>query len=106
MLSGRAARLTPRPRSGSPATTSPMTQAGILTSCVEVAGDRLGVVVGDDQDQADPHVEDAEHLVVGDVAEALEPGEDRRDLPRAAAEADGAALRAGCAGGCRSGRRR
>ena len=48
----------------------------------EVAGDRLGVVVGDDQDQADPHVEDAEHLGVGDLADRLEPGEDLRDVPR------------------------
>ena len=58
-----------------------MTQAGTLDLAAEVAGDRVGVVLGDDQDQADPHVEDAEHLGVGDAAEPLEPGEDRRARP-------------------------
>ncbi len=96
----------PRSTLRSPATTSPMTQAGTLTSVAEVAGDGLGVVVGDDQDQADPHVEDAEHLGVGDAAERLEPGEDRRDVPRAALRGGSRSPRAGCAGGSRSGRRR
>ena len=83
-----------------------MTQAGTFDLGREVAGDRLGVVLGDDQDQADPHVEDAEHLVVGDAAERLEPGEDRRDVPRAACRADRQALGQDARAGCRSGRRR
>ena len=40
----------------------------------EIAGDGVGVIIGDDQDQADPHVEDAEHLGVGDVAEFWSQG--------------------------------
>ena len=69
-----------------------MIQAGIFASLVEVADDRVGEVFGDDQDQADPHVEDAVHLGLVDRAQPLQPGEDLGDRPRPAAEADGAAL--------------
>ena len=61
---------------------------GELDLGAEVASDRLGVVLGDDQDQADPHVEDAEHLGVGDVSLLLEPGKDGRNLSGVAAELD------------------
>src|SRR5258708_4971362 len=47
------------------------------------ADDRGGVKLGDDQDHADPHVEDAEHLSVGHLAKLLKPGEDRRYVPLA-----------------------
>src|SRR5205814_9288609 len=46
-----------------------------------------------DDDEADPHVEHAEHLVVADLAALLEQTEHRRNGPRAAID-----LRAGVLG--------
>ncbi len=74
-------------------TTSPITQAGTLARLL-VRRRTIGVgeVFGDDQDQADPHVEDAVHLGLVDRAQSLQPGEDLGDRPRSALQADGAAV--------------
>ncbi len=47
---------------------------------------------GDDEHQADAHVEDVVHFGLVDLAQACQPREDRWNGPRAAIEADGASL--------------
>lgn len=47
-----------------------------------------GVFCGTNDDHADAHVEGAEHLFIGNVAEALHKAEDGRFGPRAAAYFD------------------
>ena len=61
-----------------------------------VAEDRLDARqrrLGDDQDEADAHVEDTVHLVVVDLPLALDELEDRRHVPRRAVDFAGDGLR-------------
>ena len=69
-----------------------MIQAGIRLSWLKRRTIASALILGDDQDQADPHVEDAVHLGVVDRAQPLEPGKDLGDRPRAAVEPDRAAF--------------
>ncbi len=47
----------------------------------EASHDRIGVMFGDDRDEANAQVEDAVHLRLIDRAKLLEPGEDRGNRP-------------------------
>src|SRR4051812_18254900 len=47
---------------------------GDVNFITEIAGDGLRVILADDQDHPDSHVEDAEHLLIRDTAERLKPG--------------------------------
>ena len=48
---------------------------------IKAAAARLGIGSADDRDHADAAIEDAQHLVVRDVALLLEPLEERRKRP-------------------------
>src|SRR5204863_30995 len=61
---------------------------GYLRFVTEVSGDRLGVILGHDHDQADSHVENAKHLGFVHRSEPLKPGENGWNLPRPALETD------------------
>ena len=65
---------------------------GYLGFLPEDPDDGLGVVVGHDHHHADAHVEDPVHLLVGDVAVLLEPGEDGGQVPARLLDPDGGAL--------------
>src|SRR5678816_1621127 len=52
----------------------------------ELLDERFSVVVSRDNDETDPHVERAQHVVVGNAAPALQPREDRRYLPGGAVD--------------------
>ena len=63
--------------------------ADLVPGLADVAEDRLDALqarLGHDQHEADAHVEDAVHLVVVDLALALDEVEDRRDGPRGAVD--------------------
>jgi putative transposase len=66
---------------------------GVVAGVGETGEDGVGVGGGADEDQADPHVENAEHLGVADAAGALEPGKQRRRRPAGPVQREAAPLR-------------
>src|SRR5262245_27496450 len=51
-------------------------------ACGKFVDERFGVISSRHDDEADPHVESAQHDLIRNAATSLEPGEDRRYLPR------------------------
>src|SRR5579875_1104403 len=66
---------------------------GVYAVFFELADDAVGVVAAGNDNEADTHVENAEHLGLVDVAQAPKPAEYRRDRPTTFTEEDTAARR-------------
>ena len=56
----------------------------------ELANDAVGVIAAGDDDEADAHVENAEHFRFVDSSQALQPTEHGRHRPTALADEDAA----------------
>src|SRR5436190_1240053 len=65
----------------------------LLARAPQRSHDRIGEGRTTDENKSDAEIEDAAHLGLGDVAEPLEPREDRRHLPGALAYFDAEAFR-------------